>query len=621
MASIRRSAASALSRILTLRYQPLCARCSKMLKGWEDGCPHSWEWDWHTTIGNLKDDSRTCSCCQFLVQALDASPWIQHKNQDELHIRTEHVGSQHSRSPLSKDQASTDFKAYYRPVLCVAWRPGDDHGRRSNSMDLGRNCTWILPEATAHTEIECSLDPQTFCGRRIGPLVDFSLIRGWLKTCTRSHQGREHKEPQKETDQVDSPESDCRPNRRESIPDFRLVDVHKRCVVRANPAEDYAALSYVWGNAKRLLLCESTQDWLSTPGALSPDEDRIPQTFKDTLKVAETLGISHVWIDALCINQTDMKQVESHMNAMGSIYGAALLTIVSNTENADTGIPGVSLLRGFPQASFHRKGISYLSARKTFAQALERSPWQKRAWCLQEKLFSKRLLIFTSSQAFYHCDAATWFEDTIMEPKDKYSTSLQVSEKVWIDRKSKEAIQRCTAYESYRSVLYERGFWSLVEDYSQRQLSFDGDAIRAFAGILKSVESQHGVALWGIPQYHFIRGISWYHTEHKAHLRRGGVPSWSWAGWRTDANNSLKFASCKRRDTDVGFSHGQYRVACGKRAQPSVWDIQWYYYAFDENSGQMETTTVQLEPGDTGAESRGARYRHAPIIARPALLH
>lgn len=67
-----------------------------------------------------------------------------------------------------------------------------------------------------------------------------------------------------------------------------------------------------------------------------------------------------------------------------------------------------------------------------------------------------------------------------MEPKEKYFTSLQVSEKVWIDRKANEAIRRCTAYESYRSVLQERGFWSLVEDYSRRELSFDGDAIRAF---------------------------------------------------------------------------------------------------------------------------------------------
>jgi len=34
---------------------------------------------------------------------------------------------------------------------------------------------------------------------------------------------------------------------------------------------------------------------------------------------------------------------------------------------------------------------------------------------MQEKYFSKRLLIFADSQVFYRCRVATWFEDTIME--------------------------------------------------------------------------------------------------------------------------------------------------------------------------------------------------------------
>jgi hypothetical protein len=94
--------------------------------------------------------------------------------------------------------------------------------------------------------------------------------------------------------------------------------------------------------------------------------------------------------------------------------------------------------------------VSYLSARRTFGEALRTSSWEGRAWCLQEKVFSKRLLIFTDSQVFYHCTASTCFEDTITEPQENISGSVHMREKPNIDRKIHEGIEpRYTAYESH----------------------------------------------------------------------------------------------------------------------------------------------------------------------------
>ncbi len=162
----------------------------------------------------------------------------------------------------------------------------------------------------------------------------------------------------------------------ESIQDFRVIDVQKRCVVRANAKVDYAALSYVWGNAKRLVLSKDNEAWLSTPGALSKDEENVPKTFRDALEVATALGIANLWVDALCIDQADPEQVKHHMDAMDVIYGSAVLTIVSTTGNASSGLPGISLLRGPPQAVFQHNGARYMSSKLTFGAALQDCPWE-----------------------------------------------------------------------------------------------------------------------------------------------------------------------------------------------------------------------------------------------------
>jgi hypothetical protein len=394
---------------------------------------------------------------------------------------------------------------------------------------------------------------------------------------------------------------------------FRVIDVQQRCVVRVNGKVDYAALSYVWGNAKRLVLSKSNETWLTRPGALSQTEEDVPKTFRDALEVATALGIVNLWVDALCIDQTDPEQVKHHMEAMDKIYGSAVLTIVATAESVDVGLPGISLLRGPPQAVFQYNGVRYLSSKSTFGAAIQNSPWEKRAWCLQEKLFSTRLLIFTDAQVFYHCVEATWFEDTTMEMTKSNHKTLHlrenpVSRKQGRHKKMMDSIidsQGYTAYDSQYTAFKKERFWSLVSSYSKREMSFEADVIRAFGGVLRSVEAQHGRAIWGIPQYHFLRGLSWHHDVHRMNLRREGFPSWSWVGWRC-SDNHLRFANCKRKDIDIGFMDGRYRVTHKKHNGHSVWTLTWFYYTTEEDDDQLQLKTVQLEPQDCSTDPQSA---------------
>jgi hypothetical protein len=287
------------------------------------------------------------------------------------------------------------------------------------------------------------------------------------------------------------------------------------------------------------------------------------------------------------------------MEAMGSIYGAAALTIVSDSESADHGIAGVSTPRGSPQASFQHGRRRYFSAKKTFRRALKESLWERRAWCLQEKVFSKRLLVFTESQAFYHCTATTWFEDTIMEQRENISGTVHMREILSFVRKlDPDKVVQYTAYEAHRKF-FGRNFFSLIETYSRRDLSFEADTIRAFIGILTSIEPQYGAAVWGIPQKEFMRGLTWSLSEHKTSLRRDRLPSWSWAGWRGNTGIGLRFVNCKREDTDTRVSEARYRVSRGDVSGRSVWDINWYHYTADQDGGNVRLEAINSRTQDT----------------------
>lgn len=478
---------------------------------------------------------------------------------------------QHFGSGYYNNHGASSYDRYYRPRLQVFNKTDEDEQR----LYIAGAFTHILPLATSRYEWEETGLSQTFNGRVVRRTANFELLRYWYKVCCTQHivdtnPGFHGRKP------LGQP--DCRPKPLPNIPHFRLIDVESRSVVQIDPNQKlvYAALSYVWGNAKRLLLCSDNLDRLSTPDVLIDENEDVPKTFIDALEVAERFDIPYLWIDALCILQDNADQLLSHMNCMDSIYSSATLTIVSDAESADTGIPGISLPRSPPQATFRHGGKDFLSSKRTFGTALKDSYWESRAWCLQEKFFSKRLLIFTPSQTFYHCTSATWFEDTILENKERDVGNVYIAERSDPSRKKQiDGEPSYTAYEAHRSLFSSRNFWSLVEIYSKRQLSFESDSIRAFSGILKSIKDEYGAAIWGVPEYNFARGLTWSLSECKMSLRRPDFPSWSWAGWRASGEATLQF-------TDVKV----------ESAMPEQWGLDFYYYRLNESTSDYELTLV-----------------------------
>jgi hypothetical protein len=105
-----------------------------------------------------------------------------------------------------------------------------------------------------------------------------------------------------------------------SLPGFRVINCATLRVEERPWSEKYVALSYVWG--------PPSGDW--------------PPTILDAVDVTKQLGEKYLWVDRLCINQSNLQEKQVLISKMDAIYEGAEFTIVAAAGDARTGLTGVS---------------------------------------------------------------------------------------------------------------------------------------------------------------------------------------------------------------------------------------------------------------------------------------
>lgn len=172
------------------------------------------------------------------------------------------------------------------------------------------------------------------------------------------------------------------------------------------------ALSYCWGpeGSMRLKTTKQTiRDRLAGLGNI-----RIPRTFADAFTVARALRFDYIWIDALCIVQDDPEDWDREASKMGGIYQNASLTIAaSRSESTNDGflarerldpsarIPFTSKVHPSVTGYFY---VSYLSNnRNSDLLETEFSKGNERGWTFQERLLSRRIILFGKRQLTFEC--------------------------------------------------------------------------------------------------------------------------------------------------------------------------------------------------------------------------
>jgi hypothetical protein len=119
-------------------------------------------------------------------------------------------------------------------------------------------------------------------------------------------------------------------NKNDTVP-TRLLHIRPNsqahlCTVPQGKDTLYAALSYRWGETQQ------QKDGRTMRANLHDRYGRInisqlPQSIIDAVKVTQTLELSYLWVDALCIVQDDPLDCASEISKMASIYRGATVTI------------------------------------------------------------------------------------------------------------------------------------------------------------------------------------------------------------------------------------------------------------------------------------------------------
>ncbi|MCJ1245185.1 hypothetical protein MMC30_002386 [Trapelia coarctata] len=352
---------------------------------------------------------------------------------------------------------------------------------------------------------------------------------------------------------------------------FRVLDVFRGCVVEAPIKCRYLALSYVWGGIDQLRLTKQTFPVLTKGNSTLDNFHTATKTVKDAIAFCQVLGETYLWIDALCILQDDPQDQKAQISAMDLIYSCAFATVVAASgKTANAGLPGVLAESRPSSPSEIVDGLDLMLTPRYSIFSISESPWNARAWTYQEKLLSKRLIIFTNYQAYFYCNNALWREDNVVEDN---ALRLEHMEHL---RLQPESLQASTHFDSQLSLRAFSAYQGALQSYSTRKLTKDEDVLNAFTGVETILSPALNGFRWGLPNCCFEAAMTWRSKGFFPIARRTNFPSWSWAGWKDYTspiifkcnsahvfNNDLRY--------QLGFSYG-YGA-----------EITWYQLQDDES--------------------------------------
>jgi hypothetical protein len=438
----------------------------------------------------------------------------------------------------------------------------------------------------------------------------FGIASCWLKNCLESH-------------------SSCRPPTEFQKPPRRLIHVGNKTqnpfLVETFPDlqhVEWLSLSYCWGGQPSEKLTNDTMNELKNGKPLTAFD----ATIQDAVLVTRALGISYIWIDALCILQ-DGKEWSEEASKMNEIYGGSTVTLViASSDSVKNGFLRERDLNYIPvaystdPAEDHRAKL-FLSPEWDDSEREYNWPWSKRGWTMQEGLLPNRLLHYTASQMIWKCCEEQRFERGVTERvEDRISETLTYSDYHDIAFGS-EFLWQLPAFLKFKrfknhlpiSLDYPlmshsdtfRLWYDLVEDYTQRRFTKISDRLVAISGLARIYGDmiRNPTYVAGLWKEDLIRGLLW-HVEGATLVPlvpecpadnistfRKAFPSWSWAsvGYEVvkndlKTNNSLRALSeveniqidlVDQRDPFGAVESGSVTITGPLRRLPRLYNKEW----------------------------------------------
>ncbi|WZH49468.1 hypothetical protein QYS62_010669 [Fusarium acuminatum] len=288
----------------------------------------------------------------------------------------------------------------------------------------------------------------------------------------------------------------------------------------------YAALSHRWSSDTPELHTKDYKNYRD-----SQPDSVLPQNYQDIISICRAIPIQYLWVDSLCIIQDDNGyEFRREAPLMMDIYQYAFLTLSICWD-----FPGLSIFRRCRPRSIPRpKPLVYYGERDCVSESDEwvfaeqwggewrvhvsDAPINQRAWVLQERCLSRRLLYLGNDQLYWECDGCTGSE---VSPDGNHLDG------------GRESILDLTGRHKY-------GAWRrTLAKYTQSDLTFEKDRLIAIAGLAKLVASKTGgTYLAGIWLDSWMQDLLWEPIKGGARspkLKPEELtmvpPSWSWLGY------------------------------------------------------------------------------------------
>lgn len=465
------------------------------------------------------DGQSSCVFCKFLLEAFQVGD-EEHSERLHASLKPRDTAIYFAEDPHGKPwftKAGIDTNLPACPFVWLQIGPPTKFGEP-------HICIAFKPQTSVDSK-PVRLDKMTYPRQRdaleaFNGSLNYDLLRSWLEKCRTQHGSHCHGEEVL----------------RDPTPEIHLIDVHTRQIVRRCHNDRYIALSYVWGKG-----LDGESFWLA-PHEPSPPNTEInsrtslkhrprlpavlPQTMEDAITFVNRLEEKYLWIDLFCIDQRNLEEKQRQINSMGQIFASAYLTLVClDGHDADWGLPGVSR----PLLQTNQPTVALATGRlfATYVYSIwdhhGSSVWDSRAWTLQERLLSRRCIMFAKTYISMTC-RTEFFHDSMdinLEAKgvrtwlgDDYfredGSGISLDEHEW-DFKTFEA---------------------LVSVYSGRKMTLESDALNACRGSLNRISQKTGYNFsFGLPVQDYLRALIWKPHQDHVLVRRLGFPSWSWLGW------------------------------------------------------------------------------------------
>ena len=295
----------------------------------------------------------------------------------------------------------------------------------------------------------------------------------------------------------------------------------------------YVTLSHCWGEGGEIL--KTTKQTLERM-ASGIEMSSLPATFAAAVRLTKALGFKYLWIDSLCIIQDSQEDWMTECSQMGEIYTHSSLTIsaVSSGQYSPKTEPGV--LHYEPVFSKSRNlcyscsngytGFESLSEDTATTMLLD-SPWWQRAWTLQERVLSPRILHFSSTSIAWECSGSCTTLDTV----SRIGKALRlpfVQKNTFSGPNVDLSALPAQMHNEYMTLWKD-----IVREYSKRKLSYAQDKLPALAGIASKIAERSGKTYFaGLWAEHLLpTGLLWSREFATIPLTRPQyrAPSWSWA--------------------------------------------------------------------------------------------